>query len=217
MNRKREILIGQKFGDYEVIAAAPDRGLSIYWLCRCKCGAEREVYGGNLKSGGSLQCTSCGKRKHGMCGTGLYSYHTYLKKRNKLCDEWMDFATFFKAVGQRPKYHKLFALDDSNPIGPGNWEWSTFAEQRKRSAAGIEVPKMPSCYAIVLELRSKGLTLAEIGIALGISTQRVHQLQSNAINRVANMKQTIERYQASIDQLTAELSSLEASLRKTAQ
>jgi hypothetical protein len=49
-------LTGRKFGRLMVISCASDRS-PYRWRCRCDCGAERVVYGMNLKQG---KTTSCG-------------------------------------------------------------------------------------------------------------------------------------------------------------
>lgn len=55
---------GQRFGrllvvrrlDHGEIWARGVRTFSAYWLCRCACGAERAVMGGNLRSGQTRSC-----------------------------------------------------------------------------------------------------------------------------------------------------------------
>lgn len=44
----RQDLVGQIFGEWTVIKRAVDRGAQAMWLCRCSCGKERNVLGGNL-------------------------------------------------------------------------------------------------------------------------------------------------------------------------
>ena len=58
---KREISIGDKFGDWEVIAAAEPRSVNEYWLCKCKCKTEKEVFRGSLLNSRSKSC-GCSKR-----------------------------------------------------------------------------------------------------------------------------------------------------------
>lgn len=62
-------MIGKRFHRWLVLArgAKPDgqRKPHIKWLCRCDCGAEREVYHSHLKSGESR---SCGCLRHENCG-----------------------------------------------------------------------------------------------------------------------------------------------------
>jgi hypothetical protein len=80
------------------------------YLCRCKCGQEKIVVERDLKGGGSTQCKSCARTKHGMARTRLYStWHQMVKRctlpqnrqwKNyggrgiKLCPEWLNFAPF---------------------------------------------------------------------------------------------------------------------------
>ena len=50
-------LTGMKFGRLTVIKRVENRGKIPYWLCQCECGIEKEVSGGNLRSG---EVKSCG-------------------------------------------------------------------------------------------------------------------------------------------------------------
>lgn len=65
MGRKRMDLTGQKFGLWTVLAGAGgktfirgngQRQTQFRWLCRCRCGVEREVFQTLLKSGKSQSC-----------------------------------------------------------------------------------------------------------------------------------------------------------------
>jgi len=60
-------LIGDRYGMLTVIAQAePSAKGQRRWLCRCECGAETIVFGGNLKRGTT---TSCGcKRRRELAG-----------------------------------------------------------------------------------------------------------------------------------------------------
>jgi hypothetical protein len=49
-------LIGQVFGELEVIDFAFIRGRNYYWLCRCSCGVEKPIRASQLKNGGSKTC-----------------------------------------------------------------------------------------------------------------------------------------------------------------
>lgn len=50
----------------------------------------------------------------------------------KVCEEWQnDFLQFVADVGERPSpKHKLFAADESKPIGPGNFVWKRSLTER---------------------------------------------------------------------------------------
>ena len=54
-------MVGRRFGAWTVLARAGSsyhrgRSVNALWVCRCDCGAEREVRGGCLRSGKSLSC-----------------------------------------------------------------------------------------------------------------------------------------------------------------
>ena len=50
-------LIGLKYGMLSVIGQAPStvKGLRR-WICKCDCGTEKIVLGGNLKRGTTVSC-----------------------------------------------------------------------------------------------------------------------------------------------------------------
>ena len=51
-------LTGQKFGKLTVISKSASRNGKTYWLCRCECGAEKEVQTSHLRSGAIKSCGS---------------------------------------------------------------------------------------------------------------------------------------------------------------
>ena len=69
-SRKKISLIGQVFGLYTVIKPAPSRpskrGTRTYWVCRCSCGAIKQVRTRSLIEGTTLSC-GC-KKKHNLIG-----------------------------------------------------------------------------------------------------------------------------------------------------
>lgn len=57
MAKDRLDLVGQRFGDWAVIKRAGEHPRNgAQWLCRCVCGEERIVGGGNLRSRKSWGC-----------------------------------------------------------------------------------------------------------------------------------------------------------------
>lgn len=119
--RKKIDLRGQPFGKLTVLREnGRDKRNKILWLCRCECGNEVTVSGGNLRSENTKSC-GCYKRErtaesnttHGMCKTRLYSVWTAMLKRVgvhkgateevkrayqdrgiTVCDEWLVFENF---------------------------------------------------------------------------------------------------------------------------
>ena len=56
-------LVGQQFGYLTVIERAENAGKAARWLCRCKCGNEKIVYGTNLRRGLTTSCGCYRKEK----------------------------------------------------------------------------------------------------------------------------------------------------------
>ncbi len=49
-------LTGQRFNNWTVLRRANTRNKDIYWLCRCRCGTEREVTSQSLRLGKTKGC-----------------------------------------------------------------------------------------------------------------------------------------------------------------
>lgn len=56
-------LTGQQFGYLTVIKRVENVGKQVRWLCRCKCGNEKIVYGTNLRRGLTTSCGCYRKEK----------------------------------------------------------------------------------------------------------------------------------------------------------
>lgn len=111
-------LTGQKFGRLIVIRRVKSKTQMIFWYCKCDCGDEAVVSGGNLRQGITKSCgclqseftvsrnTTHGLRKHPLyrvwasifdrC-TRPYatSYPRYGAKGVSICKEWYDFKNFY--------------------------------------------------------------------------------------------------------------------------
>lgn len=56
-------LTGQRFGDLTVLSYyGRDKSNQIMWLCRCNCGVEKAIRGGDLRSGKTISC-GCANRR----------------------------------------------------------------------------------------------------------------------------------------------------------
>jgi hypothetical protein len=76
LSSRLQDLMGECFGLLLVLGRVPNSS-PLMWKCKCTgCGRIREVAGFSLRSGRSLSCGSCGKRKkHGHARAGAKSYY----------------------------------------------------------------------------------------------------------------------------------------------
>lgn len=55
--------IGDKYENWTVIDGPIVKRANYYWLCRCTCGTEREVFSGSLQAKRSKGCVRCNSKK----------------------------------------------------------------------------------------------------------------------------------------------------------
>jgi hypothetical protein len=121
-------MTGMIFTDWKVLryAGKTENG-GYFWWCKCKCGNEAVVDGGNLRSGRSKRCLECCRVTHGMHHDELYdtwlhmiqrcenennqSYHNYGGRGIKVCQRWHDIKEFLKDVSPKPTGEKRYTLD----------------------------------------------------------------------------------------------------------
>lgn len=61
----------------------------------------------------------------------LYHFWTERKANNSLCAEWLDFWTFVKGVGDRPKGNFLLVRITKEPFGPDNFKWMEHLKRKE--------------------------------------------------------------------------------------
>lgn len=150
---RRDELAGKHFGRLVVVGFShkTERG-DLYWACRCSCGNEKTVRAGMLRNG-HVQSCGCLQREavttHG--GTKTRSFKSWESMRQrcnnpnapdfasyggrgiKVCDQWADFATFLKDMGERPEGQSLDRIDVNGDYEPGNCRWADpYQQQRNR-------------------------------------------------------------------------------------
>jgi len=162
-------LVGRKFERWTVVSFSHQAGNVVYWTCRCDCGAERAVFGGDLKRGGSKSCGCLTKelaakrmKSHGMAGTPAYTSWQMMRQRceNPKDDgyalyggrgisvdpSWSTFEGFWRDMGST--WVKGLSIDREDTNGnycKDNCRWATPKQQarNRRTKRTIETPLGP--------------------------------------------------------------------------
>lgn len=157
--------IGNRYGRLLVISECGiNNNKKVLWLCKCDCGNEKKIVGGNLRSGGSKSCGCLAKElsrdretKHGMYGSRTYStwsnmisrcsnkknpdYKYYGGRGILVCEEWKEFENFYRDMGDRPNKKSIDRINNDGNYYKENCKWSTQSEQiknrRRRGECGL--------------------------------------------------------------------------------
>lgn len=152
----KDNLTGQVFQRLTVIEEAATKGHGSLWLCRCVCGSQCVVSGGNLKKGraGSCGCLKIDRirlanTKHGESYTEEYRIYQRILQRcyNKshvhydgyggrgilVAPEWLGeggYERFVDHIGRRPSKHMTVERKNNNEgYRPGNVVWASRKRQ----------------------------------------------------------------------------------------
>jgi hypothetical protein len=185
---KPKDLTGKRFGKWVVLESAGNQ----MWLCHCDCGVQKNVHEFNLINKRSTQCLRCSWAKRSMGHTKSYFAWQRLKQNGSLPKKWQDYEAFIKDIGDPPSNDaRLLRYNKYKPHAPGNTYWANsksplFSRQKRKNLKEqfvldnkmlMKIRKAKTRDEMIrcmVAARKAGYKYEMIGLAAGLSRQRVH-------------------------------------------
>lgn len=167
---RRINLTGMKFGRLAVlhISERRDSNGNVHWVCRCDCGAEKEVSSRSLRTGDTQSC-GCyflevaeqkgrSKKMHGKTGTRTHNiwmnmryrcenpndpkFKDYGGRGIKVCSRWQSFDAFIADMGECPHGMTIERENVNGDYEPGNCVWASQKTQQNNRRNNVRIEFM---------------------------------------------------------------------------
>ena len=183
---KRLDLAGKSFGLLTVVRHVGFNGDMSVWLCRCICGKEVLRRGAFLtfaknhphdRHYTSLLHCGCASMYFDRKNSDRKALRLWrsLRQRKKLCEQWHDdFGAFYEQCWKAKSDKWLVRIDQSKPLGPGNFRWS------KHQEAWWATANLVAAYLIEKQGHTEQQAWDRIN---SISRERLRQLANTALGQ----------------------------------
>lgn len=209
---KPEDLTGRRFGELVCLKLLQKRSAAerSRWLCRCDCGGTAKVFATNLKKGNTATC-GCRVRRgaHGKSKSPLYKVWSSMKHRCSnpnnahyknyggrgvsVCDDWVEFAPFYKwAISSG--YEKGLTLERKNNDGnysPKNCTWIPKPAQSLNRRTNLKIDLRGE----VVDLKT---ACRRLGLNYGMVRNRIKNLGWSIEAALKTPKTPRNRYRAKL-------------------
>lgn len=200
-------MIGVKYNKLTAIKElGTNKSRHKMYLFKCECGNDKVATAINVRANRVKSC-GCLSKKHGKCGTEIYSVWTGMKSRCyyeknenyinygargiKVCERWKSsFINFYEDMGDKPSVkHQLDRIDNDGDYEPSNCRWVTPSEnclnrRNKENKTGFKNIKVTPYGAYRARIVREGcerisLTRLDINDALKIRDQYIEEYNKN--------------------------------------
>ncbi len=170
---------GSVFGRWTVMRFHDTQNGRRYW-CKCECGFEKVVHGGELRLGRSTSCGCNGSTfAHGSARRGKKTklYNTWVMMRTRcsnpsrkeyalyggrgitVCDRWSVFSAFAADMGEPPSpRHSIDRIDNDGNYEPENCRWALPKLQRRNSRRIVQIAVGQTAVCLTNWCKAHGIT-----------------------------------------------------------